>query len=67
MTRQGPHMKAALTFLLLPQVFHDNKGQHRPGNQSCQDPQNDPHHVMVADPHHCANVVNLSVDGDLRQ
>ena len=61
---QGPHDREP-TFLLLPQVFHDNKGQHRPCHQSRQDPQNDAHHVVVADSHHRANVMDLSVDGDL--
>lgn len=63
---QGPHNREEPTFLLLPQVFHDDKGQHGSGHQSSQDPQDDAHHVVVADPHHRANVVDLPVDGDLR-
>lgn len=63
---QGSHAREEPTFLLLPQVFHDNKGQHRPSHQSCQDPQNNAHHVVVADPHHSANVVDLPIDRDLK-
>ncbi|TNN67355.1 hypothetical protein EYF80_022462 [Liparis tanakae] len=47
------------------QVLHSDEGQHRPGHQSRQDPQNDAHHVVVADPHHRTDVVDLPVDGDL--
>lgn len=47
-------------------MFHDDEGQHRPGHQSCQDPQNNAHHVVVADPHHRANIVDLPIDGDLK-
>lgn len=46
-------------------MFHNNKGQHGPGHQSCQDPQNNSHHVVVVDPDYCANIVNLPIDGDL--
>ena len=58
-TREEP------TFLLLPQVFHNNEGQDSSSHQSCQDPQNNPHHVVVTHSHHCAHVVDLPVDGDL--
>lgn len=46
-------------------MFHDNKGQHRSCHQSSQDSQNNAHHVVVVDPHHCANIVDLPIDGDL--
>lgn len=51
-----------LTFLLLSQMFHDNKSQHSSGHQSHQDPQNYSHYVVVADPHHNADIINLTVD-----
>lgn len=53
------------TFLLLPQVLHDYKGQHGSHHQGPQYPQYDAHHVVVTDQDHCPNVVNLPIDGDL--
>lgn len=47
-------------------MLHDQKGQDRPRYQSSQDPQDDAHHVMVADPHHGADVVDLAIDRDLK-
>lgn len=46
-------------------MFHDNKGQHCSRHQSSQDSQDNAHHVVVVDPHHCANIVDLPIDGDL--
>lgn len=66
MSEQSPNPATIkLTFLFLSQMFHDNKGQHRPGHQSCQDPKDNSHHVVVVDSPHCANMVNLPIDGDL--
>lgn len=64
-TGQTKVQRNMLTFFFLSQMFHNNKGQHGPSHQSCQNPENNPHHVVVVDPDHCANIVNLPIDGDL--
>lgn len=54
-----------LTLLFFPQMFHDSKGESSSSHQGSQNPQNDPHHVVVTHSHHCANVMDLTINGDL--
>ena len=48
-------------------MLHDGKGECGAGHQRSQDAQDDAHHVVVAHPHHRAHVVDLPIDGDLKE